>query len=293
MEVVGMATEKQAKANQQNAQKSTGPKTEEGKEIVKLNAVKHGILSDAVVIPKGEGQERKEAYLRLYNGLWDYFKPDGAMEDTLVEQIAVTLWRKRRVLWFELGCLRKQLDDCRKTTEEPDEDEDEYASHIPKTARERLAAAKKRLAHHQQEKQYLQEGYDILSDEEVKNWADSYFKVAERKGFEAEEPKQVRDWLKEQGLTEDQIRQELTQTEEAAIEQAQAEIKTLEPQANGELERAALLASLPEHHWQLDKIIRYEASLDRQLYKAINQLERLQRSRKGETLPPPIVLDET
>ena len=140
-----MTTEKQAEANRQNAEKSTGPKTEEGKEIAKLNAVKHGILSDAVVIQKGEGQERKEAYLRLYNGLWDYFKPDGAMEDTLVEQIAVTLWRKRRVLWFELGCLRKQLDDCRKSVEVPDKDDDDYP-HVPKTACEKLAAAKKRLA---------------------------------------------------------------------------------------------------------------------------------------------------
>ncbi len=288
-----MATEKQAEANRHNAEQSTGPKTEEGKAIAKLNAIKHGILSEAVLITKGDGQERKEAYLRLYDGLRDYFKPDGMMEEVLVEKILVCLWRKRRVLRFELGCLRKQLDDCRKTVEEPDEDEDEYASHIPKTARERLAAAKKRLASHQQEKQALQEGYDILSDEEVNNWVDSYFKVAERKGFEAEEPKQVRDWLKEQGLTEDQIRQELIQAEEASIAEIQAEIKTLEPQVALELERAALLASLPKHGWQLDKIIRYEASLDRQLYKAINQLERLQRRRKGEDVPAPVVLDET
>ncbi len=288
-----MTSQKQLEANQRNAQKSTGPKTEEGKEIAKLNAVKHGILSDAVLITKGDGQERKEAYLTFYNGLQDYFQPQGTMEDALVEQIVVTLWRKRRVLRFELGCLRKQLDDCRKTAEESDEDEGEYTSHIPKTVCQRLAAAKKQLAHHQQEKQYLKEDYDILSDKEVGNWADSYFKVAERKGYEAEEPEQVRDWLKEQGLSEDQIRQELTQVEEAAIAEAQAEIKALEPQAAVEVERAVLLASLPEQSWQLDKIIRYEASLDRQLYKAINQLERLQRRRKGENLPAPVVLDET
>ncbi len=288
-----MTSQKQIEANHQNAQKSTGPKTEEGKAIAKFNAIKHGILSEAVLITKGGGQERKEIYLAFHNGLRDYFKPDGVMEEVLVEQIVVTLWRKRRVLRFELGCLRKQLDDCRKTTEESDEDEAEYASHIPKTVCQQLAAAKKRLAHHQQEKQYLQEGYDILSEEEVGNWADTYFKVAERKNFEAEEPKQVRDWLKGQGLTEDQIRQELSQAEEAAIEEAQTEIRALEPQAALELERAALLASLPEHGWQLDKIIRYEASLDRQLYKAINQLERLQRRRKGEDLPAPVVLDET
>ena len=287
-----MTSQKQVEANRKNAQKSTGPKTAEGKAIAKLNAIRHGILSEATVITKGGGQERKEAYLTFYNGLRDYFQPQGTMEDALVEQIVVTLWRKRRVLRYELGCLRKQLDDCR-TVEDSDDEEGEFSSHIPKTARQRLASARKRLAEHQQEKQYLQEDYDILSDGEVENWADSYFRLAERKGFDADDPIKVRDWLKEQGLSEDQIRQEMIQAHEEVIQNIQAEIKALEPQAAMELEREALLASLPEHQWQLDKIIRYEASLDRQLYKAINQLERLQRRRKGEDLPAPVVLDET
>jgi hypothetical protein len=286
-----MTSQKQIDANRQNAQESTGPKTAEGKAIAKFNAIKHGILSEAVLITKGGGQERKEIYQALCNGLRDYFQPQGAMEDTLVEQIMVTLWRKRRVLRYELGCLRKQLDECRKTVEEPEEDADDYP-HVPKTARERLAAAKKRLAGHQEEKGYLQEGYDILSDEEVEKWVDSYFRLAEKRGIEAEEPHQVRDKLKAEGLTEEQIRRALTEVHQAEIEKAEAEIKELEPQAALELEREALLASLPEHGWQLDKIIRYEASLDRQLYKAINQLERLQRRRKGEDLPAPVVLDE-
>ena len=37
-----------------------------------------------------------------------------------------------------------------------------------------------------------------------------------------------------------------------------------------------------------DKLLRYEAHLDRQLYRAMDQLERLQRQRKGEPLPPPL-----
>ena len=39
---------------------------------------------------------------------------------------------------------------------------------------------------------------------------------------------------------------------------------------------------------ETEKIMRYEAHLDRQLFRAMNQLERLQRQRKGEILPPPI-----
>jgi hypothetical protein len=41
----------------------------------------------------------------------------------------------------------------------------------------------------------------------------------------------------------------------------------------------------------LDKILRYEATVERQLYRAMNQLERLQRRRNGEEVPPPITMD--
>jgi len=37
-----------------------------------------------------------------------------------------------------------------------------------------------------------------------------------------------------------------------------------------------------------DKLLRYEAHLDRQLYRAMDQLERLQGLRKGENVPPPL-----
>ena len=37
-----------------------------------------------------------------------------------------------------------------------------------------------------------------------------------------------------------------------------------------------------------DKLLRYEAHLDRQLYRAMDQLERLQRQRRGEKVPPPL-----
>jgi hypothetical protein len=38
----------------------------------------------------------------------------------------------------------------------------------------------------------------------------------------------------------------------------------------------------------LDKIMRYETKLERQMYRAMNQLERLQRRRLGEVVPPPL-----
>jgi len=41
----------------------------------------------------------------------------------------------------------------------------------------------------------------------------------------------------------------------------------------------------------LEKIIRYEGSLERQLYRAMNQLERLQRRRDGEQVTAPLMMD--
>jgi len=37
-----------------------------------------------------------------------------------------------------------------------------------------------------------------------------------------------------------------------------------------------------------DRVLRYETHLDRQLYRALDQLERLQRRRNGESVPPPL-----
>jgi hypothetical protein len=46
-----MTSDKQGAANRRNAQKSTGPKTPEGKAAVRLNAMKHGLLSKDVLLP--------------------------------------------------------------------------------------------------------------------------------------------------------------------------------------------------------------------------------------------------
>jgi len=57
-------SEKQLQANKKNAQKG-GVKTPEGKEIVKYNALKHGLLAKEVFIPVGEGAENSEEFNTL------------------------------------------------------------------------------------------------------------------------------------------------------------------------------------------------------------------------------------
>jgi hypothetical protein len=74
--------------------RSTGPRTPQGKERSKHNALKHGIFSKVAVL---KGEPRAE-FDSLLSGLWEDRCPVGTLEEVLVEKLAVTLWRIRRVI---------------------------------------------------------------------------------------------------------------------------------------------------------------------------------------------------
>ena len=80
-----------------SSSKTMAPRTTLGKERSKLNALKHGLLSKAVLL-KGES---REGYALLLSGLEDDLQPRGKLETVLVENLAVLLWRKRRLLQAE------------------------------------------------------------------------------------------------------------------------------------------------------------------------------------------------
>ena len=96
-----MTTKKQIEANRQNATKSTGPKTPEGKTLSSTNATKHGLLSKQVLLPS----ESEEEFEELSQGLREDLKPVGALETRLVEDIAADFWRLSRSRRIEAGVL--------------------------------------------------------------------------------------------------------------------------------------------------------------------------------------------
>jgi len=87
-----MPSEKQLKANRKNAQKSTGPKTPEGKAKSAQNATKHGLTATHNVI-KGESQEEFDAHRQ---GFLDAFNPQTAVEHFLADHAASLAWRLKR-----------------------------------------------------------------------------------------------------------------------------------------------------------------------------------------------------
>jgi hypothetical protein len=94
-----MTGDKQADANRRNALKSTGPKTPKGKDAVRLNALKHGLLSQEVLLPGEDEAVLKELGERVRTEL----QPAGELEDLFVEQILAAIWRLRRLRRVEAG----------------------------------------------------------------------------------------------------------------------------------------------------------------------------------------------
>jgi hypothetical protein len=88
-----MATINQIRANRRNAQKSTGPKTPEGKERVRFNALIHGLRAESTVIP-GEDRAKFDQLRERLSAAW---MPQDDMEKLLVEQIAVNQWKLARL----------------------------------------------------------------------------------------------------------------------------------------------------------------------------------------------------
>jgi hypothetical protein len=94
-----MATEKQTAANRLNAQKSTGPRTPEGRAAVRLNGVTHGLTAETLVL-KGESESDFKA---IFESLEAEHGPTTPTEETLVAHLAMATWRLRRLYNTEAG----------------------------------------------------------------------------------------------------------------------------------------------------------------------------------------------
>ena len=104
-----------AEINRENAQKSTGPKTEAGKQASSRNAFKHSLYSERLIVPGEDPAEFDELRATLRHE----HQPVNSTEELLVDELAQHYWRMRRIreqetnLWrkgFTSSPIPKQLD---------------------------------------------------------------------------------------------------------------------------------------------------------------------------------------
>ena len=101
-----MATPAQILANRENAQRSTGPSSLEGKQASSRNAIRHGLSGTQIIIPG----EDPAAYEQLRRELHRSHAPKNEAERILVDQIAANAWRLMRAQRVETAFLAKLVE---------------------------------------------------------------------------------------------------------------------------------------------------------------------------------------
>ena len=292
-----MASAKQIAANRNNAQKSTGPKTSAGKDVAKLNAVKHGLHARNVVLRGQHDNERMREFQKLHQRYWDHYAPAGPVEEMLVERIVTTYWRLHRVLISERGEIALNVDQGRWDRQRP--------AHF--AFRMRLAA----LSTVEDVMQKMEESAtglmflkDVLRRVRAAVVSDGELTDAALQAtyFAGKPSSLTNDLLKlRQPPVADaagldvptlvaQRRERLLQEIDSRLVRYRWMEKDCDQRENAEEAARQAAAHLPAAS-TMDKILRCETLLERQMYRAMDQLERLQRRRQGEDVPPPVNME--
>jgi len=250
-------SERKRAANQQNARRSTGPRTLEGKAKVRYNALKHGLLAKEVIVPLGDEYEKRADFDHLVHELYKHYAPVGPIEAMLVDKIAVAYWRLRRATRAEVGELIVEFDN------------------IPgfETVPFLVAAT------------ILREQVEAADPNfDVATWLQVNEEELEELDPDLEwDPKEVAPYMN--NLPPDQrkpwLLQALEKQQQKCAEQERAQLEQLERHRRAR----TVQRSLPESSEAAAKILRYETAIDRQLYRAIAELEKLQAGRRHSSSP--------
>jgi hypothetical protein len=286
-------------ANRLNAKNSTGPKTPGGKAISRLNALKHGILARQVVVQGYKITESSREFKNLHREFYQHLTPVGPLEEMLVDQIIVTVWRLRRARTAESGEIALSVD-------------------RGWNARQQKENLQLRFAEWQAfgDVSLNMEG-SCIGTMLLNVWLAEVYEAIEREGELTEAV--LKQLIQQFGGKHNIITRKLEELRsnlpenlshpDAAILREKCKDDTL-AWLDGEMNRIEKLTrdfrerdnknetasqaayALPEAE-TMDKIIRYESSLSRQLFQAMDQLEHLQRRRLGENVPPPMIVGVT
>jgi hypothetical protein len=297
-----MTSIKQVEANRRNALQSTGPKTSAGKAVSAKNAIRHGALA-TMAIPifetEAEWEEHRAAVVAsLY--------PEGFLETELAERVAFCLWRLKRVARAE----REVITVGQETVEEAYLAANRFSTPKPEKLEDACMQAK--VA---KNRQRLLERLPRQADEAPVARADASTILWAVTGAVEDEEFDL-DELTLPDISDDAALEEFPnwtaglvrrciaaiavhdeQTPEALLDAATWRARGEALQQDRQVKEIATAVDrlrrerlLPDEQ-TLSKLSRYEAALERSLYKALHQLERLQAARTGQAVPPPIAVD--
>jgi hypothetical protein len=292
-----------------------GPRTAEGIEHCKLNALRHGLRSLEVVVP-GEDLASWEAHRAA---VVDDLGPIGALEEALAEQVAAKLWRLGRVARHEADLIangqdpdelarahrvqygRNRIIESLGPADLPMLEDTREAEREAASVRGKAETWATALGH--------LEGLAEMGDGDALPSWDLYEVLRDSLRFkekdlerlfsdeEDEGPflaRHARVMLAKHGDPTETaealigIWREKVQEYEAKARKAERHRKSVARRYRGAIERRRRENGLPDAA-DLDRIQRYEAHLERGLHKALERLRDLKQMRGAAPPPPPTV----
>lgn len=300
-----LVSQRKAEVNRLNAAKSTGPKTAKGKEIVRWNALKHGLLSREVVIYTGEGKENAAEFGQLLSRLQADLRPMGMIENMLVEKMAVCYWRLRRVLRCEVGLIRNRLDSISWKTVFRLMDQFNLArkSMLLDESTESLSRTSfgtRFIIGFLDDVKTEFEAVGILSDETIGRVLGRFGHESNDFGFTLLlfynlatgklKPDKTDADPPGESIDPERCKRAFIKIIDEKIDFYTEMQKTWNQLEDLEGEATRLSLSLPQPE-AADKLLRYETSIERQFYRALHELMRIQSARRGEKPPAPLAID--
>jgi hypothetical protein len=285
---------------------SGGPKTEEGKEVARWNATRHGIRSPAPVVP---GVEKSEDWEEYRDGMLEDLAPLGSLELALAERVTLLSWRLHRVTHYETETIARSqervVEDLRDrrgssfgygySSRGPAHPEDALAA--PKVARRTERLLKKFPDYPDDRKLSGPDANAVLwavagrVDDEVDleelelpgvpEWAGLYEDISEWDGWSVG---LVRECL---SVIASAAGEDLEELMVGAKERARLDVISAKHEAERVEEQLSNMRRerlLPDEK-TLEKVSRYEAHLSRLMFKTLHELEALQVRRSGGAAP--------
>jgi hypothetical protein len=259
-----MSTDKQITANQQNGKRSHGPRTTQGRETSSKNATTHGLFSKQPVLP-GEDTEALEA---LDQGLRAQLQPERELELALVDRIVGLTWRLRRFATIEAGILNRQ-----------------YLQILAERS------AKEAGRYHRMTPNYLSYQSDEEVDGDEVESADGQAEIGDR--VADTEQLESDDGQVENDYGQDEMpgwRVKILDAEK--YQQAMAELhRHNQAQQSETCTYGEAFVRDCQKEDAISKLSRYETSMQRNLFRALHELKRLQAERRGEPVPASVEVD--
>ena len=252
-----------------------------------------GLLTDAALVYEGDAKECPDRLAEVLEDLRRDLRPKGSVENMLVETIATCVWRKRRALIAESGMVGRQQAGM-------------MLNYFRKILRGPVATAPP--------------GVRLTADdfEQVSAWIDEPVRLLDNLELEVDVYGHLRkdtvDFVQrfwwESAPGHDSLGWYLNLLNDAATNKDPEKyfpftpdeaVQMMRDAFQSERERLARLKDLLReeervardaqtaavaipNHEEIRSLAAYEASLDRQMYSALAQLERLQRARLGEAV---------